>query len=260
MIRVYLSLAKLSLIGSIGEPFRFVVTLLTKAIAFYTEFTLIWIMLSKLGSVKGWSKYDVLLMASLNLLAYSFAACFLLRPTSRLPDRLRTGEFDGYLGRPVSPLLYMICRDCSAGYLANLVVGSSVCFFATRHIAVTPSAHLWLVVGLAIVGGTAIFASLFVISASVSFWIKDPRGVREMLVTDLGYASRFPLAIFPSWMQWAMFLPFPTAFTTYVPLCLLSATGYDTIVVLLESAAAVVLFALLAATIWRAGIRRYQHG
>ena len=60
------------------------------------------------NSVAGWNKYEVLFMFTTSWLSYSFSCFFFWSPMRDIGERIRSGRFDLYLTRPISPFVYLV--------------------------------------------------------------------------------------------------------------------------------------------------------
>jgi ABC-2 type transport system permease protein len=258
MIGLYIRFLYLTAIAPTHAVRGLILTLVTKLFGFTTEFYILWLMVSRLGGIDQWTPHQILFSAGLNLLSYSAAAFFFLHPCLRLPQRLENGEFDMFLSRPIPCLLHMICRDCSVTYCANILFGVAVIVLAGYHIP-TGAGALCYVGVVSLLSGTLIFAALFLIAAALNLWISDSSAIRELLVGDLGYASRFPLMIFPTPFRMALEFVVPLSFVSYVPCRAIVEPSASNLILTAVGSLGVGLFAItIACCFWRASIANYQ--
>ena len=72
------------------------------------------------NSVAGWNKYEVLFMFTTSWLSYSFSCFFFWSPMRDIGERIRSGRFDLYLTRPISPFVYLVLQQFQYTFLPRL--------------------------------------------------------------------------------------------------------------------------------------------
>jgi ABC-2 type transport system permease protein len=120
-----------------------------------------------------------------------------------------------------------------------------------------------LLLGVALVCGTAIFAGLFVCAASLQFFLVNGAELTSSFTYGGSYAASQPASIFPTPLKLVFGYLVPVAFTAYLPtLAILHLPGpplLPTWVVWCTPVAAVWVW-LMAMCLWRWGTRHYQGG
>jgi ABC-type uncharacterized transport system, permease component len=239
----------------------FALTFLARGIVWTTEFALIWVLLYTFKSIAGWTSYEVMFLYALQLTTYSLAAFFCFHPFTKLSYKIQSGEFDELLTKPINPLLYLMCREFSASYVANVTFGIaflSICIYRLE-LTLGVSDVLFLLAVLA--GGALIQASAFMYGAIPSFWMVRNTSIMEMLMSDFRSFIRYPISIYPSSVQVILTLLVPFAFINFYPAHYFLGRDdsdlFHPLLVYMTPLVGVILFggALL---LWRAGVRRYH--
>ena len=127
------------------------------ALAFQgTGFAFAWVLLSRFESLAGWTLGQVAFLYGLRLIVHAVAGV-LTGPFFGLESQVRSGEFDRYLIRPLSPLLQFMTQRVEISIFGDLLGGVAIFIAANQLVGLawTPAAIGYLV--LAIAGG-ALFA------------------------------------------------------------------------------------------------------
>ncbi|SCF40712.1 ABC transporter permease [Micromonospora mirobrigensis] len=208
----------------------------------------------------GFTLRETLVIVGLSSSAFAVAD-LLVGNIERLPRYVRTGLFDAVLVRPLGALPQLLLMDLPLRKVSRALFGLAVLVFAvgTAGIDWTP-ARLALVVA-APLAAVVFFGSVFVATATVSFyWIDSGE-----LASSVTYGGRdftsYPVTVYGGWFRAIFAYGMGFAFVSYHPaLALLGRAdplglpawaGWAAPGVALVAAAG-------AAAAWRAGIRHYR--
>ena len=215
----------------------------------------IWVVMSQVPSLNGWSFDEVLLVYGLVTLAKSINHMFADNLWTIGRQHIRTGGFDRYLVRPIDPLFHLLAdRFCHDG-IGNFVVGAILVAksSASLGIAWTPLNLAYVV--LAVLSGGVIFIALNLITCVSAFWIMDSVPVTRV-VFDNHLFAQYPLTIYPKaigiWLTWVI----PYGFASFYPASYLLGHDVGALAFLGPPIAAVLLLA--AYQVWLFGLRHYS--
>lgn len=209
------------------------------------------------GGMSVWGLFVMLGLSSL-----SFATCKTvvghLDQTSRF---IREGTLEVFYTRPLSILGQLMTCDLDVRRIGRALTALPMLGFGLWHseVACTPSNIALICV--AVICGTAIFASLFVIAGSLQFFLIQAQELSGTLTYATNYVAQLPTSIFPRGMQWVYLFVLPAAFVSYLPT--LELLGVQHTFWMPPGAAwfapaAAASSCILAGLIWRAGVNRYQ--
>jgi ABC-2 type transport system permease protein len=108
-----------------------------------------------------------------------------------------------------------------------------------------------------VVSGAVIYTSLLVIAGCLSFGAVGPWAQHYMVVQHVLNAARYPVSIYPRWLQIVMLAVLPIATASFVPCAWLAGRGplWEAIVVPVGAAGAIGVF---SSWLWRRAIQGYQ--
>jgi ABC-2 type transport system permease protein len=174
---------------------------------------------------------------------------------------VRTGLFDAVLVRPLGALMQLLAMDVAARRLGRVAIGIALLGAAAVHadLVLTPARLALLVV--APVAGALIFSALFVATTTVTFWWVESGELGNALTYGGHDFSGYPIGVYSPFFRRLFAYGLGFAFVAYYPaLALLgradplgapAALGYACPLIAAVSA-------VLAARLWRAGIRHYR--
>lgn len=218
------------------------------------------VLYTNVDRIGGLSLGQVLLVFGLADLSFSFAD-LVVGHCDQLPTYLLSGRLDVFYLRPQPLLAQLITSEISLRRLARATVGASalVVGLVVNDIAWGPSAVLLLV--LAVLGGTATFAALFVTAAGLQFFLINGAELTNSFVYGGRYAASQPASVWPRGLLVAFGFVFPLIFAGYLPVVRLldlpGIAGLPSWLGWCTPLAAVWAWAL-ALLCWRQGVRHYQ--
>jgi ABC-2 type transport system permease protein len=239
----------------------FFTDMLTNIICYSFMYFGLWILMDKFKLIQGWTMWEVFLIYSLILVSYALCSFFFRTPMfNDIENLVRTGRFDIVLIRPMNALLYTMLGRPTIAYFGHLLVGIvvfSVCF---RHLNIDWTFLKVLFLILTIVGAALIYAAMYLITATLSFWIVR---MDTILMTFMISAEfiHYPVSIYAKFIQFILTFVLPYAFVNYYPAYYL--LGKDTgnlfhpVLQFLTPVVGVILFSL-AYWFWTIGINRYE--
>nr|HML49337.1 ABC-2 family transporter protein [Clostridia bacterium] len=167
------------------------------------------------------------------------------------------GTFDKYLLRPVSPFVQFIGGDIQYVGLCDTLLGVLLIAagLSMAQARWTVADYAWLAV-FAASGGTVLTCTYLLI-ASVSFWVVKANALGSVLMQLLLLTQKYPITIFGMPFRVLVTGVVPIAFMNFYPAAMLlgktDAPRWAGMVSPLVAAG----LAVVAAVVWRRGVRRY---
>lgn len=223
------------------------------------EFAEVYIVFTQVRSLGGFSYAEVAVMFALATTGFGIADAA-VGHVDRLPFYVRTGQFDAFLLRPLSPLGQLVTSDFSLRRLGRVVTSLVVLVVALIIVDIdwTPGRALLLVVTP--IAGAVIFCAVFLATAAVSFWVVEGTEFANAFTYGGNYLSSFPFPVFGTAIRRFFTFVIPAAFVAYLPsLALLGRPDPLGLPGWLSwSAPVVACVAMGVATLgWRTGLRKY---
>jgi ABC-2 type transport system permease protein len=210
--------------------------------------------------IRGWELEELMFLYSFLFLSYSLFV-FLFAGIRDFDTMVHSGDFDRLLTRPLG-LMYQIvaARVDYPATLGHGIVG--VILFMNTAFAVgiewTPANIAYYV--LALIGGTVIQASIFLLSACFSFWAVRTESLRNLIFFNSRRISGYPLSFYPVFIQKLLIFAVPLSFVNFFPAQFFlkkdDMAAYWEGFLYLTPAVAVLLF-FIVYQLWKLGVRNY---
>jgi ABC-2 type transport system permease protein len=231
--------------------------LLALALSDLTPILLIGIVLSRFGKVAGWDWPQLALLYGLSQTASALARCFTVG-LDHFEELVVTGDFDGMLTRPLSPLLQVIAGNLEVMHAGRIVLGGVVLAVAFQAAAVPATAGHLALVAAAIAGGALILTANTLAVAALAFWQTRTGKLQDIVQGSTRAFAELPLGIYPTGVRFLLTWVLPLALVTYFPAARLLGRPDGAGVLPFAAVPAGGLLLGLALLVWRAGLRRYQ--
>lgn len=241
-------------------PASFLIGVLTSGALTMLELVAVLAVFGNVESLAGWTLTDALVLYGMAQTSFALADLF-VGHLDDLPAWIRSGRLDTLLLRPRRVLFQVLAGEVDLRSLGKLLQGGVVLAVALAGAGVTwsPARALLLVVALA--SGAVIYASIWVVTTSIAFWLIDSREVANAFTYGGRQFATYPLGIYGEGIRHLARLVVPIAFTAYYPT--VGLLGRDDPLgapAWLAGAGPVVAAAtaVVAGLVWRTGVRSYR--
>jgi ABC-2 type transport system permease protein len=211
-----------------------------------TGFAFAWVVLTRFEAIGGWSLGEIAFLYGLRLIVHAVAGV-LAGPFFGLEWQVRSGQFDRYLVRPVSPLLQVMTQSVQVSVLGDLLGGLAIFLAANAltDVAWTLPAIAFLLLG--VVGGALVELATRILIGALAF--RTLTSAPLMFLSDSVFSTyaNYPLSIFGSILAWIFTFLIPLAFVAYLPATVLLDRTAE-----LQLAPALAYAAPLAGLVWLA--------
>jgi ABC-2 type transport system permease protein len=215
----------------------------------------VWIVLHNSGGdLAGWSPAQIGLLFGLTGMVQGCSE-LLFNHIWWTPIYVLRGQFDRLLVYPVPQLPFFLVTSPELHSFGNLGMGLVVFTVALFKLGLSP---LWLL-GLPfwVLCGSLVHSSLLVLAGAAVLRVKGNAAQFFWLTNALLANSRYPLPVYPAWVQGLLLVFVPLATANFIPAsALLGRLSLWQGLLIPLSAAAV--FVALAWSAWEASMRRYE--
>lgn len=212
----------------------------------------IWIIFfERFKDVRGWGLQDMYI--TYGVLASAFGLMSLLFGNAMyLSDIINKGRLDYYLSLPRPVLLHTLSSRLIASGMGDLTYG-----FVSYALSgtLTPDGLLRFI--LAMLLAAVIFTAFFILIQSLAFWFGMVSNLVGLAFNALITFGIYPTTIFDNYAKLILFTVIPAALVGAVPAEFISAASWQSLAELLAGA---LIFLVVATTVFRIGLRRYESG
>ena len=259
-IGLYLSFAKISIRSQLAHRSAYWAGIVAQWLSYGATFATLYIMVSSFRVLAGWTPEEVLFLYAMNLLSYALGASFFFNPCTLLAGKIRSGEFDAALTKPVSPFEHEFYMGFNFGYVSHVTLSVGVMIFAAFRVGfrLTPFSALIFVLMLA--GAILVQAAFLIAASAFAFLLINDNPVFDLLWGFKRFVE-YPMPIYPALLQVFLTFVLPLGFMSFYPAAAIlskengtpfhPAVGYSSPLVGLALFASSIIF-------WNWALTKYQ--
>ncbi len=254
-VRLYSYLAGVSLKNRMAYRHDFIFGWIAGISSDLAGLLFIGVVFSNLPDVRGWTGWQVATIFALNSLCYGLAST-LFNGIWSISGRAYSGELNHFLVRPSNPLVTLVASRTAIHDSGKIVTSVAVFAVASHQAGVDWGVPLALLTAALVLGGTIIWTSVMLVASSVGFWTITAGTGLVFSVTQMGDLARYPVTIYPFFIQALISWIVPFAFASFIPATIILGHGFPPWGWALPLM--VVACPLIAYQVWLAGLRRYE--
>lgn len=260
--RLFSSFFKVALRREMAYRGTFLAGIIGQWISYGATFLGIYIMVSSFHVLDGWNGSEVLLLYGLSVMSYAIGASFFFNFSSGLVGRIRSGEFDASLTKPIHPFLHEVfSAGYNIGYISHFTVSLVIMVVALSNTAFTPTIPNLLFLLSAVLGASLVQAAALIASSTMSFFTVGNNPIADFLLWDMKEFTNYPITIFPRGIQFVLTFILPFAFMNFYPASALLGKaipeGYPAVLPYLSPLVGVLVFTL-SVLLWNWGLKHYK--
>ena len=212
------------------------------------------VVFSQTDSLAGWRPAELTALVGIYLLVGGFINLMIQPSMQRFMEDIRLGTLDFLILKPADVQFLVSVRQIEIWKIIDVLLGAGVLVVALAQLG--EQIGLWQAAtfGLALLTGGTIVYSFWMILATSAFWFVKTENI--LVIFQAMYnAGRWPVTIYPGWLQMILTFLVPITFAVTVPAEALTGrlTGQT---LLLSIALAVALF-FVARRFWQFGMSFY---
>lgn len=216
-----------------------------------TFFVFWWVLLGRVGTLRGWQISDVELLFGISAAGFGLmqATCGGAVHLSRFVDE---GGLDPLLVQPQPTLPYALgCRSQASGF-GDLLSG--IAFVAhAGHLSWSRAPFVLL----GVLASCATFTATCIAFFSLAFWLRKTQALSRQLLDVVITFSLYPEPIFGGALRLLLFTLLPAGLVSYLPASLVREPSWSVAAAVLTATAA---YLWLAVRVFRSGLSRYSSG
>ena len=226
----------------------------------FTDFLAVLVIFQHLPYLAGWSLGEIAFLYGTSYIAFQLTD-MVVGHLDGLPEQIQRGDFDMILIRPLGALFQVLTSDFQLRRLGSMSQGLIVFLIALSLVHIRWTAARVLVLLLVPLNGAGIFASIWVMGATTSFWTVRTMEIVNAFTYGGNQLTSYPMHIYAGWLQRLFTFVIPLAFVNYFPALYIlgkpDPLGAPAFVRFLSPLVAAVLM-LVAWQVWGIGVRHYR--
>jgi len=182
----------------------------------FVDFAAILIIFENVPQLEGWTVHEVAFLYASSSVSFALVD-LVIGHLDLFPRMIREGTFDVVLTRPRGTLLQVIASDFALRRLGKALQGVLVFAFALTGVDVDWDPGRVGMVGVMLVAGALIFASVWIAGATIAFWTVDGGEFTNAFTYGGNFLTQYPISIYGEWLRRFVAFVVPMAFVSYFP-------------------------------------------
>ncbi|WP_243388095.1 ABC transporter permease [Bacillus kexueae] len=205
--------------------------------------------------LSGWNRDEIIFIYGFFLVPFAlFASFFNIWDFNE--RYIVKGEMDRILTRPIHSLFQVVLERMELESLFGAITGFIIMGYAAIQLQLTFHWYDLFIFILFVLGGTLVYAGIFVSIASIGFW-SDARTSIMPMMYNIGNYGRYPVNIYNRIIRYILTWILPFAFVGVYPSAYFLNKeewyGYAFITPVMG-----MIFFSLSILLWNAGVKRYR--
>lgn len=222
---------------------------------------LLWILMfnaiySQVDSIGGWNKGQMTifvgtfsLLNAINMTIYFFGVI-------GIPGKIRSGELDQYLTKPINPLLRITFENINLGSAPLVLLSIGIIIYGVSIANIYVSFGMLALYILYIILMVVLYYDLEVIIRTIPFFVISAASIEKLEGAAMDLCMRVPGVLFNGIYKVLFYFILPYGIMATIPTQILTSSISDMMIVL--SAIIVVFFTVFTQWFWRFGLKHYK--
>lgn len=234
---------------------NFVLQIVQSGVRLVTGLVAIQLVFGFATDLGGWSEPELLAVLGVHIFLGGILNTFVIPNMYRFMYEVREGELDFALIRPIDSQLFTSTRQIQFWNLVDVAVGVVVLGWALRELSSDVSAWDGAAFAVGLVCGALVIYSVWMAFTTTAFWLIDTDEMAT-IIHGLYDAGRWPIRVYPLWLQGALTIVVPLGVAITVPAEAL--TGRLTPLAVATLVVVTVVALILSRRYWKYGVKNYS--
>ncbi len=254
-LRLFWTFFRLGALNELAYRVNFLVQVLQSLLALGMALGGLAIVFNQTDTLAGWQPAELVGLVGVYTLIGGLINLVIRPSMQRFMEDIRLGTLDYTIIKPEDAQFLVSVKQFEVWKLLDVLLGIGVLIVALIQLGAQFGLRQALMFGVALLAGSAIVYSFWLILATCSFWFIKTENI--LVIFQAVYqAGRWPITIYPVWLRTTLTFLVPVAFAVTVPAQAL--TGRLNGQTLLGTVVVALFFWLAARRFWRIGIRYYS--
>ena len=215
-MKLYFKYLSMLLKSQLQFKASFIMTAIGQFIVSFSTFLGVYFMFSRFHSVESFSLQEVMICFSVVLLSFPLTECF-VRGFDLFPKLIKTGDLDRILVRPRGVVFQVLTSTMEFTRFGRFFQAVLVLCYAIPASGVCWTWDKVVTLLNMFLGGTAVFAGLFVLYAGFSFFTIDGLEFMNIFTDGSREFGKYPLSIYGKGVLRLLTYVIPIALFQYYP-------------------------------------------
>jgi ABC-2 type transport system permease protein len=246
---------KISILNELQYRTNFVIQIFQTALELAVALGGLSIFFSYTNDLNGWTPPELVTLVGVYFVIGGFISMFIQPSMVRLMEDVHQGTLDFTLLKPIEAQVMVSLREVHLWKVVNVITGLILIAVGLSQSGAVPGVVEVVAFSIMLLSGLLIVYSFWLILATLVFWFTRIDNILAIF-ESMYEAGRYPIRIYPGWLQFTLTFLVPIAFAVTVPAeALLGRLTPN----MLVSALGIAIYMLVVACLfWRVGLRHYS--
>jgi ABC-2 type transport system permease protein len=254
---LFTKLIHVSLHSQLQYRASFFTLMISHFLTTFADIVGLWALFDRFKMIQGWTLPELCLIYGIVHMGFALAECF-ARGFDTFSHMIKSGEFDRLLLRPLSTLFQIATSDVQFMRFGRFLQGLVVLLWGAYELRFSLFSLHALVILFSVLGTWSLFYGLFIVQATLSFWLVESLEIMNIATYGSVQAGQFPMSIYVKPFRMIFTFLIPLACVAYYPIATLLRQTSIPIWLGLAAPFAGLLFLFCACQFWHLGVRHYR--
>lgn len=256
-IHLYFTCIKRSIVSRLEYKKDTIVSIFSFLISNVCAILSIYFIISSIPSLDGWKIEEIGFLYGFSMLPVAFDHLFSDDLWMVAYRKVQNGEMDRYFLRPVPVLFQVIAETFQPEGFGEMIVGIVMIVMCGNLVNVNWSFGMIMMLIIATIFGALIITSLKILVSSLAFRFKRSGPLLQIVYNFINY-TRYPVSIYPRFIQMILIFVFPFALVISLPIETLLFNTYSPWILSIIIIGVSLLMLTLSIIIWIINIKKYE--
>ena len=256
-LKLYTTYAKLSLMSKLVYKANVIIGILAFLFTEATSLFTLYILVSSVPSIDGYTIYHVGLLFGLTNMAVGIDHLLTDKLWTVAYWEVKTGKLDHMFLRPLPVLFQVIASEIQLEALGEIIVAVALISLCGSQLEIVGGVGAILTVILGVLCAAIIISAFKVLVASLAFKFKRSGPLLQFIYNFSGY-TKYPMKIYPKVIQVILTFVIPLGLCLFFPFENLFAPMYNPLVLIASMLAFTSVFATICIIVWNRMEKCYE--
>lgn len=254
-LRLFSLFLKVSVLNELQYRANFFIQVLQTGLSLAVALGGLSIVYSHTETLEGWTSSDLLAIVGVYFLIGGFIRMLIQPSMQQLMEDIRTGRLDYAIIKPVETQFLISVRQVQIWKITDVFIGLGLLAVSLSQMGVSVGPDDALLFALLLFCGLLIVYSFWLMLATITFWFIKVDNILVIFET-MYEAGRWPVRIYPGWLEAILTFLVPVAFAVTVPVE--AITGRLSTQTAFVAVGLMIALLVISHWFWRRGIRAYS--
>ena len=211
---------------------------------------------ANVDSIGGWNKGQAIiflgtfsLLNAINMTIYFFGVI-------SIPDKIRSGDLDHYLTKPINPLLRLTFENVNLGSAPLIIFSIFIIAYGLSLVKITVSISCVALYCVFVIMMAVLYYDMELIIRTIPFFVISASNIERLEGAAFDLCMRVPGVLFKRVFKFLFYFVLPYGIMATIPTQII--TNSISRFMIMASAGVVIAFTFFSQCLWKAGLSSYK--